>query len=190
VKFQNFWGQSVAGQRHFLAARSTPEPNSTQSFPIAFYPLRTQGSYAWNGKIPRRVSGSLPLKSLNLSLLFQSFLHLLSCHGSLQCPVHCCHRKDVPSVERGTSCQGHVMCATHINRLEEGLRRCEGGHQRSRCAISDDGQPGGQVPWPAGQCWWPIDPPPLRWVSHHRRARVPLLPRTMVRVLFVRFPLV
>jgi hypothetical protein len=35
-----------------------------------------------------------------------------------------------------------------------------------------------------------LTPPPLRWVSHQLRARVPLLPRTMVRVLFVRFPLV
>jgi hypothetical protein len=72
----------VASRPHFLAAWSALEPNLTRSFPITFYPLRTQCSYVWNGKIPRRRSGSLPLKSLNSppspSLLFQSFLHLLS----------------------------------------------------------------------------------------------------------------
>jgi hypothetical protein len=30
-----------------------------------------------------------------------------------------------------------------------------------------------------------LTPPPLRWVNHHLRARVPLLPRAMVRVLFM-----
>jgi hypothetical protein len=145
----------VVGQPHFLAAQSTPEPNWTWSFFVAFYPLRTQCSYAWNGKILRRRSGSLPLKSLNLppspSLLFQSFLHLLSCHGSLQCLVHCCHREDDPSIERDTSRQGHIMYASHINRLGEGLRHCKGGHRRSRRTIGDDG-------WPAGHYWWPVYP--------------------------------
>jgi hypothetical protein len=152
----------VAGRPHFLAAQSTPEPNSTQSFPIALYPLRTQKrSYAWNGKILR--SGSLPLKLLNSppspSLLFPSFLHILSCHGSLQCLIHCCRHEDDPSVERGTSHHGRIMCASHINRLGEGLKRYEGGHRRNWHAISDDGRPAGQVPWPASHCWWPIDPP-------------------------------
>jgi hypothetical protein len=108
VKIQNFWGQSVAGRPHFLAARSAPEPNSTLSFPIAFYPLITQHSYAWNGKILRR-SDSLPLKSLNSppspSFLFQSFDHLLSFHGSFQYFLHYCRREDDPAFERGNNHQ-------------------------------------------------------------------------------------
>jgi hypothetical protein len=68
-EIQNFLGQSVVGRPHFMAAQASPDPNSIRSFPIAFYPLRTQRSYAWNGKIPRRRSGSLPLKSLNSPLL-------------------------------------------------------------------------------------------------------------------------
>jgi hypothetical protein len=42
---------------------------------------------------------------------------------------------------------------------------------------------------PTDHCWWMIDPP-SRWVSRHLCARVPLLPRTVVRVLSMRFPLV
>jgi hypothetical protein len=140
----------VIGRPHFLAAQSALEPNSTRSFPIAFDPLRTQHSYTWNGKILRRRSGSRPLNSLNSSpspsLLFQSFLHLLSCFGSLQCPVHYYRREDDPSIEICRSHQIHVMCASRINRLGEGLRHCEGGHRRSRRAIGDDGQPASQVP--------------------------------------------
>jgi hypothetical protein len=154
TKIQNFGGQSVADRPYYLADRSSPEPNSTRSFPVAFYPLRTQCSYVWNGKIPRRRSGSLPLKSLNSppspSPLFQSFLRLLSCYESLQCPIHCCRREDDPSVERGTCPQGHVMCASCINRLGEGLRCYEGGHWRSQRAIGDDARPASQVPWPTG----------------------------------------
>jgi hypothetical protein len=160
-KNSEFLWQSVVGRPHFLASRSAPEPNSTQSFPVAFYPLRTQRSYAWNRKILRR-TGSLPLKSLNSSpspsLLFHSLLHLLSCHGYLQCPVHCCCHEDDPSVERGTSHQGRIIYTSRINRLGEGLRRCKGGHQRSRRAIGNDGQTASQVPWPVGHYWWPIDP--------------------------------
>jgi hypothetical protein len=152
----------VAALPHFLAAWSTPGPNSTRTFPIAFHLLRTQRSYAWNGKIRRRRSGSFPLKSLSSpsspSLLFQSFLHLLSCHGSLQCPIHSCHREDDPSVERGTSCHGHVICVSRINRLGEDLRQGKGGHWRSQHAISDDRRPGGHVPWLVSHCWWLIDP--------------------------------
>jgi hypothetical protein len=84
----------------------------------------------WNGKILRRKNNFLHLKSLNSSppsLIFQRFLHLLSCHGSLQCPIHYCHHEDDPSVERGTSRQGCVMCARGINRLGEGLRCFIGG---------------------------------------------------------------
>jgi hypothetical protein len=140
-----------------------PETNLTHSFLVAFYPLTTQHSYAWNGKILGRMSGSLPLKSLNSypspSLLIQSFLHLLSCHRSFQCPVHYCRSEDDPSVEIGTSCQGRVMCASRINRLGDGLRRYERGHRRSRHTIGDDGWSTGHVPWLASHCWWPIDPP-------------------------------
>jgi hypothetical protein len=132
-------------------------------FSRCILPIESSTFILWNGKIPRRNRGSLPLKSLNSSpspsLLFQSFFHLLSCLGSLQCPVHYCRHEDDPSVERCTSHQGPVMCASHINRLGEGLRRCEGGHQRSQCAIGDDEQPVGQVPLLVGHCWWPIDPP-------------------------------
>jgi hypothetical protein len=134
VKIQNFWGQSVAGRPHFLAVGLPPEPNSTRSFPVAFYPLRTQRSYAWNDKI-LRWSGSLPLKSLNSppspSLLFQSFAHLLSSYGSFQYFVHYCRCEDDPAFDRGITHQGHVMCASRINRLGEGLGRSKGGHWRS-----------------------------------------------------------
>jgi hypothetical protein len=134
----------VADHPHFLAARSAPEPNSTRSFSIAFYLLRTQRSHAWNSKILRRRSGSLPLKSLNsppsLALLFQSFAHLLSFHVSFQYFVHyCCHEDDLAS-ERGITREGHVMCTSRINQLGEGLRRSERGHRRSRHAISNDGR--------------------------------------------------
>jgi hypothetical protein len=142
----------VAGRPHFLAARSAPEPNSTQSFSVAFHPLRTQHSYAWNGKIPRR-SGSLPLKSLNSpppSLLFQSFAHLLSCNGSFQYFIHHHRHKDDPTFERGITHQDHVMCTSHLNRLGEGLRCSEGGHRRSWQAIGNDVQPADQIPWLAG----------------------------------------
>jgi hypothetical protein len=126
-------------------------------FSRCILPIENSTFILWNGKILRRKRGFLPLKSLNSSLspslLFQSFLHLLSYHGSLQCPIHYCRREDDPSVERGTSRQGRVMCACRINRLGEGLRRYEGGHRRSRRAISDDGRPAGQVPWPASHYW-------------------------------------
>jgi hypothetical protein len=56
----------VAGQPHFLAARPTPRPSSTRSFPIAFYPLRAQhlccGMVKFRGK-----EGFSPFKSLNSS---------------------------------------------------------------------------------------------------------------------------
>jgi hypothetical protein len=98
----------VASQPHFLADRSAPEPNSTRSFPILFYPLRIQCSYVWNGKILRR-SGSLTLKSLysppSPSLLFQSFDHILSCHESFQYFLHCRRREDDPAFERGITRQ-------------------------------------------------------------------------------------
>jgi hypothetical protein len=132
VKIQKFWGQSVAGRRHFLAARSSPEPNLSRSFPVAFYPMRTQRSYAWNGKNCEENEWFSPIKipqltSFSLTSL-PKFVHLLSCHGSLQCPIHCCHREDDPSVERGTSHLGQVMSASHINQLEEGPIHYEGGH--------------------------------------------------------------
>jgi hypothetical protein len=181
----------VAGWPHLLAAWSTPEPNSTWSFPVAFYPLRTQRSYVWNGKILRRRSGSLPLKSLNSppspSLLFQGFAHLLSCHGSFQYFVHCCRHEHDPTFERSITRQGRVMCTSHINRLGEGLRHSEGGHRRSRHAISNDGWSDGQIPWPAmvGGHTTPLEvgqPSPARQSSPCAWA--------VDRVPFVLFPLV
>jgi hypothetical protein len=63
-----------------------------------------------------------------------------------------CYRWELdPSVERGTSCQVRIMCASRINRVGEGLRRCEVSHRMSQRAIGDDG-------WLASHCWWPIDP--------------------------------
>jgi hypothetical protein len=47
---------------HFLATWSAPKPNSTRSFPIAFYPLRTQCSYAWKGNNSEEMEWFSPFK--------------------------------------------------------------------------------------------------------------------------------
>jgi hypothetical protein len=149
-KKSEFFGAKCGQPTTILGHPVFPRAQFDSVFPVAFYLFTPQCSYAWNGKILKRRSGSLPLKSLNSprspSLLFQSFAHLLFCNGSLQYFVHYCCREDDPTFERDITRQGHIMCASHINRLGEGLRCCEGGHWRSRCAINDDGRPAGQVP--------------------------------------------
>jgi hypothetical protein len=77
----------------------------------------------WNGKIPRRKTGSLPLNPSTHILLphfsSKALVNPLPCHGSLQCSVHHRHRKEDPTIEGGTSRQGHVMCFGHMNRPRE-----------------------------------------------------------------------
>jgi hypothetical protein len=154
----------VASQPHFLATRSASKPNSTRSFPVVFYPLRTQRSYVWNGKIPRSRSGSLHLKSLSSppssSFLFQSFAHLLSCHGSFQYFVHCYHCEDDPAFERGIIHQGSIMYASHINRLGEGLnvvKEVTRGASTPSAMMADwpDKSPGRQTM--VGGCMTPLE---------------------------------
>jgi hypothetical protein len=104
----------------------------------------------WNGKILRRKRSSLPFNP-STHLLLPHFsskapVHPLPYHGSLQCSVHRCRRKEDPTVERGTTCQGHVMFFGHIDRPREDPCCCEGGHRRSRRAIDEDGRPASQLP--------------------------------------------
>jgi hypothetical protein len=133
-------------------------------FRLDLFPLHstveTTSCILWNAKIPRKKRGSLPLKSINSSPSpsspshslhsLTSLVHPLPCHGSLQCSVHRCRCKEDPTVEGGTTHQGHVVCFGRINR-PRGLRCCEGGYWRSRRAISEDGRP-------AGHGLWPFDP--------------------------------
>jgi hypothetical protein len=126
----------------------------------------------WNGKILRRKRGSLPLNSTHLLPHFSSkaLVHPLPCHGSLQCSIHHCRRKEDPTVERGTTCQGHVVYFGRIDRPREGLRCYEEGHWRSQRAI------GKMV---CGS-----------WRSHHQCAKVPLVPEVVECTRLVLFPLI
>jgi hypothetical protein len=63
-----------------------------------------------------------------------------------------------PTIERGITRQGHVVCFGHIDRPTEGLRCCNGGHWRSRRAISEDGRSIGQLPWSGSHGLWSIGP--------------------------------
>jgi hypothetical protein len=175
-KSLNFWGQSVAGRPHFIAAGPAPGPFSTWSFPVAFYSLRDQRSYYGMVKFQGK-EGFSPFKSFNSSpspsLLFQS-----SCSSSplpwipsVLCP---------PLPPQGTSHQGHVGCFGCINRLTEGLRCCKGGQWRSRRAIGEDGWPAGQLPWPTGRPtpltdrpWFVANRSPMLRADHHQRGKVP-----------------
>jgi hypothetical protein len=142
VENSEFWGAKCGPPATLLGRPVCPRAQFDSIFSHCILPIENSMFICVNGKILRRRSGSLPLKSFNSppspSHLFQCFLHLLSCHGSLQCPIHCCSHKDDPSVERGSYRQGHVTCTSCINRLGEGLRRYEGCHRRSRRAIGDD----------------------------------------------------
>jgi hypothetical protein len=154
----------VASRPHFLAARPTPGPFLTRSFPVAFYLLRDHRSYCGTVKF-RRERGVLSLQNPSTHLLLPPFsskalVHSLTCHGSLQCSVHRYRRKEDPTVERGTTLQGHVVCFGRIERPREGHRCCEGGHWRSWYATGEDGRPVGQLPWLVGHGLWPSATPP------------------------------
>jgi hypothetical protein len=146
----------------------------------------------WNGKIPRRKRGSLPLNpSTHLFLPHSSskaIVHPLPYHGSLQCSVHHCRYKEDPTIERGITRQGHVVCLGRIDRPTEGLRCYKGGYWRSRHAIGEDGRQADQLPWPAS--WSFAPPPPVMRANHHQHAKVPLVPKAMECARFMLFPLV
>jgi hypothetical protein len=112
----------------------------------------------------------------------KSLVHPLPCHGPLPCFVHRYNRKEDPTIEKGTTRQGYVVCFGRINRPREGLRCCEGGHRRSRRTIGEDGRPAmvcGHAP-----------PPHVLRANHHQCAKVPLVPEAVKRTWFVLFPLV
>jgi hypothetical protein len=141
----------VPGRPHFLAARPAPRPFSTRSFPLAFYSLSDQRSYYGTVKFQGK-RGSLPLNPSTHLLLphfsSKALVHPLPCHGSLQCSIHRCRHKEDPTVERGITRQGHVMCAGRIDRPTERLRCRKGSHWRSRHAIGEDGRLVGPGLWP------------------------------------------
>jgi hypothetical protein len=74
----------------------------------------------WNGKILRRKRGSLPLNPSTHPLLShfssKALVHPLPCHGSLQCSIYRCCRKEDPTIERGITRQGHVVCFGRIDK--------------------------------------------------------------------------
>jgi hypothetical protein len=83
------------------------------------------------------------------------------------------------------------MCFGHIDKPKEGLRCYEGGHQRSRRTIGEDGRLAYQLPWLAGHGLWPFAPPPLVVrAGHHQHTKVPLVPEDMKCARFVLFPLI
>jgi hypothetical protein len=85
-----FLGTKCGRPATVFGRRSAPEANSTWSFPVAFYPLRTHCSYAWNGKnseekewfspfkIPRLTSFLTSVPKLSSSPLMPWILNALS----------------------------------------------------------------------------------------------------------------
>jgi hypothetical protein len=107
-----------------------------------------------SGQIPPEKIDPFLYKPLNLSssphFSSKALVHPLSYREPLQCFAHRWRHKEDPTIERGTTRQGHVVCFGRIDKPREGLRCCEGDHRRSQRTISEDSRPAGHGLWPFG----------------------------------------
>jgi hypothetical protein len=81
-----------------------------------------------------------------------------------------------------TSCV--LGASTDLEKALDAAEEATGGDDTPSATMA--GRPNPLV----GQPWLVAARSPSRWVSHHLRARVPLLAKVVVHILFVRFPLI